>query len=140
MAVFKKRRNREIVWGQDNKIREDCDIPKPEVVLGPAGDSSMKTSVVNENAMRFLGTMATASSSGNNLSSETNSIEEKPKSSPYGWEPSSSSSSSSDFSSSSGSSYSSESGDAHDKIFRLQRKIDNLVERIEELERKMRAY
>jgi hypothetical protein len=138
MAVFKKRRSREMIWGQDGKVREDNEIPKPEVILGPAGDSNMNSNIANENSMGFLGTMATAASSGADLSNSSPAIEEKPKSSPYGWEPSSSST---DFSSSesSSSSYSSDS-DAHDKIFRLQRKIDNLVERIEELERKMRSY
>lgn len=138
MAIFKKRRNREIVWGQDNKIREDHEIPKPEIVLGPAGDPSMNTNTVNENAMGFLGTMAAMGASPpSSESGSTDSQESERKSSPYGWEPSSESSSSS--ASYSSGSYGSSDTDNLDKIMRLQRKIDNLVERIEILERKLNS-
>lgn len=135
--MFKKKRNREIIWGQDNKVREDDEIPKPEVILGPAGDSSVNGNTANENAMGFLGTMATAASSGTNLSPETSSFsssEERPRSSPYGWVPSDNPDSGSI---SPTSSYPSSDSDQTEKIFRLQRKIDNLVERIEALERKL---
>jgi hypothetical protein len=139
MGMFKKRRHGEQVWGQDGKVREDHEIPKPEVILGPAGDSSINSSVVNENAMGFLGTMAAAASSNESgLDSSSSSENTRPASSPYGWEPSSSSSSGLSSSPGLSSSISSSDSDVTDKVFRLQRKIDGLVERIEELERKAR--
>ncbi len=121
MAVFKKKRAREMVWGPEEPWVE----PKKEIIAGPAADLSSSTgsSGLDESGMGFFGTMASANSS---------SSESEPKKSSYGWEPSENSSSSS-----SNSYSSSEGSEATEKIFRLQRKIDNLVERIELLERKM---
>jgi hypothetical protein len=121
--VFKKsRRPTEMVWGPEEPWVE----PKKEVILGPAGTSQDVESASNsgETSLGFLSTMAGAAEASNEPTEER-------KSSPYGWEPSSSSYSSSSETSSIGDS------DMTDKVFRLQRKIDNLVERIEALERKM---
>ena len=117
---FKKRGAREMVWGPEEPWVE----PKKEVILGPAGaqEDVSKTSIPGETSLGFLSTMA-------GVASQENQETERPKSSPYGWEPEASSSSTSS------ESYS--DPDMTEKVFRLQRKIDNLVERIEELERKM---
>ncbi len=125
MRFSKKRGAREIVWGPEEPWVE----PKKEIVAGPAADLS-DTSTSEESALGFLGTMAGAAEVSENS-------EERPKPLPYGWEPSDSSTSSSLSSSSYNSSSSNyESSDNFEKIMRLQRKIDNLVERIEALERK----
>ena len=113
---FKKRGAREVVWGPEEPWVE----PKKEVVLGPAADLS-GSSTSGESALGFLGAMASANSSDSSESSSSTK-------SPYGWEPSESSSTSTSLAS---------DPDMTDKIFRLQRKIDSLVERIEALERKM---
>ncbi len=134
MVFKKKRRPTEMVWGPEKPWIE----PKREVILGPAGSSQdvEKASQPGETSLGFLSTMAGVNAASE--SSETSSETDRPKSSPYGWEPGSSSSSSSYSGSYSDSNSMSSSSDPDmtDKIFRLQRKIDALVERIEALERK----
>ena len=122
MRFSKKRGAREVVWGPEKPWVE----PKKEVILGPAGtpEDVSQASNSGETSLGFLSTMAGAAEASQTVDQTS----EERKSSPYGWEPSSNSSSSSSMDSDS---------DMTNKIFRLQRKIDNLVERIEELERKM---
>jgi hypothetical protein len=128
---FKKRGAREIVWGPEEPWVE----PKKEVILGPAGtptDVTGASSSENASALGFLGAMAAAAEPS------SSSAEERPKSSPYGWEPSSniSSQSSSDYSSSSDSF--SSSSEHVERLERLHRKLEYVSDRLEEIERKMR--
>ena len=120
MRFSKRRRAREVVWGPEKPWVE----PKKEIVAGPAADlPSSITSSSEDTGLGFFGAMASANSDNSNDQES-----EPKKSSPYGWEPGESSSSSL--------SSSPESGDNFEKIMRLQKKMDNLVERLEALEKK----
>jgi hypothetical protein len=137
MVRFKKRGAREIVWGPEEPWVE----PKKEVILGPAGtpsDVGLASSSSSESALGFLGAMVGAAepSSSTNSSSISGSSE-RPASSPYGYDPTESSSGSSYSDSSSSSSTSSLSSDHLERLERLHRKLDRTIERIEEIERKM---
>lgn len=141
MVRFRKRGAREVVWGPEEPWVE----PKREVILGPAGTPSDMTGAAsseNASALGFLGEMASASQpSSSSLSSSTSGLsspsEERPRSSPYGWEPSSSSS----FNSSSNeSNFSANSSDSIERIERLHRKLEYVSDKLEEMERKLRKF
>ncbi len=130
---FKKRGAREIVWGPEEPWVE----PKKEFILGPAGapaDVTGAASSESASALGFLGAMAGAAEPSSSIE------EDRPKSSPYGWEPgSSSSSSTSNPDSSYGSSSFSDSASSNiERLERLHRKLEYVSDRLEEMERKLR--
>ncbi len=136
MVRFKKRGAREIVWGPDEPWVE----PKKEVVLGPAGTPSdmnlASSSSSGESALGFLGEMAGAAEPSSSLSDSG----ERPTKSPYGYNPTESSSnpnSSYGYSDSSSSSNSSLSSNHVERIERLHRKLNKTIERLEEIEKKI---
>ncbi|MCX6741903.1 MAG: hypothetical protein NTX24_01865 [Candidatus Pacearchaeota archaeon] len=121
MGLFKKRRAKETIWAPDEP---PMPVPKPEIIVGPAGDSSMLAGETSgESAIGFLGSMAGANSDNSNpsVSSSRN---------PYGWEPSSSSSSIS-------SSEPSGSSDHSERVERLHRKIERMNDQMDLLQKKL---